>query len=408
MTTSLSKLRKSELKDLARKLGVAEDGIREEIADRIRAHIAKHGATDPSLRDLVREESPRVGSRRSNDSIRLANLSSTNEDGDTSGASTPARSLRLSPKRSVTATRSGSRSGSDSDSAEDPLSEHQVRSFMKNVQTELHDVAEKVQFGKERIRRASVDFGSSLSNVISEVVHQHHGQHSNEGEGWCGRICSELKNHLSCHSGECSISSCMTQQWQRLQELGSTSTGFVWITFVFEFIVFMSAACSNYEQQNGEDASCLGFLTNWSNFLLPFFSYYGFLFVIPTLLSQLFNVDRTRKTRTGAENRHVVAGILSRTTTSGLSYFVFKFAVTYLLSHYSHQYHNAVSGTSYLGELAKGAAETFGLGGDARGYAHGCQYLAEVFRFTPAALSLSTSGAGTILALAETVVSRRR
>jgi hypothetical protein len=38
-------------------------------------------------------------------------------------------------------------------------------------------------------------------------------------------------------------------------------------------------------------------MINRSDFLLPFFSYYGTLFVVPTLLSQLFNVDRARKLR---------------------------------------------------------------------------------------------------------------
>ncbi|KAF9201817.1 hypothetical protein BGZ49_007981 [Haplosporangium sp. Z 27] len=429
MTTALSKLRKSELKGIAKNLGLSEAGVREDIADRIRfeyanvlnlLHVAKNGTSDPDLRDLVREESPRAGTRHSTESSRMYNLSSANEDGDTSGTAN-SRSLRSSPKKKTTvAPRSAS---SDSDSAEDPLSEHQVRNFMENVHTELQDVAEKVQIGSQKIRRASVDLGSTLSDVISGAVgskssgrssqesdlgegarRRRHGH--NEGEGWCDRLCTELKYHLWRSSGgECNLNSCIAEQWRKVQETGSTSTGFVWITFVFEFIVFMSAACSHYKQANGEDASCFGFLTNWPNFLLPFFSYYGSLFIIPTLLSQLFNVDMTRKIRTGTEGRQVVTGILSKTTTSGLSYFVFKFAITYLLGYYVDLHHqHELSKTNQLTELAKGAIEAVGFGGDA----DDCHFLSEVFRFVPAALSLSTSGAGAVLALAETVVSRRR
>ncbi|KAF9352692.1 hypothetical protein BGX26_009540 [Mortierella sp. AD094] len=284
MSTSLSKLRKSELK--------------------------------------VREESPRAGVRRSTESSRLANLSSAYEDRDTSGSGTPARSLRSSPKRKTVPTSRSStatRTGSDSDSAEDPLSEHQVRNFIENVKTELHDVTEKVQFGTERIRRSSADFGSSLSNVIGGVVsgkeprrgsrqgdsdvdgdedshhrrhgHRHHGHSGVEGMGWCDR-------------------------------------------------------CLVLHDATMAEASGIGFYKH------------------------RFRLDHTRA---GSDDRHVITGILSRTTTSGLSYFVFKFAVTYLLGHYAHlQHHHDISNTSRLAEFAKGAAETVGFGGNAHSHAHGC------------------------------------
>ncbi|KAF8929242.1 hypothetical protein BGZ58_009084 [Dissophora ornata] len=341
---------------IARNLGLSAEGIREDLADRIKNHVARHGTSDPELRELVREDSPRAGRRSAEiSSARLASLSSANEDEDTSDSAAHTRATRSSPRKKAVTNSRGStatRSESDSESAEDPLSEHQVRHFMENMQADLHEAAdlahnlehrlqEKYQSGKETLRRASKDLTSTVTHAIDEVV-------GAAGEGW---------------------------------------------------------------------RSCLGFFTNWPDFLLPFFSYYGTLFVLPTLLSQLFNVDRARKIRHDADEHHhhqsTMTGLLSRSTTSGLSYFVFKFALTYLLSQYA--LHHPVVSTSRLAELAKEAAETVashtGFGGSHHPHYSmwsGCKYVEEVFHFVPASLSLATSGAGTVLALAETVVSRRR
>lgn len=160
-------------------------------------------------------------------------------------------------------------------------------------------------------------------------------------------------------------------------------------------------------------------MTSWSDFLLPFFAYYGTLFVVPTLLSQLFNVDRARKARHDMDEHHhhqTMTGLLSRTTTSGLSYFAFKFALTYLLSQHAVEY--TASPASRLAEFAKDAVETAAnYSGFATHHHHnllpshlwnGNHYAAEVFRFVPASLGLAISGTGTVLALAETAVSRRK
>jgi len=139
--------------------------------------------------------------------------------------------------------------------------------------------------------------------------------------------------------------------------------------------------------------------------LRPFFSYYGTLFVIPTLLSQLFNVDRASKQRPREDDHHhepPVTGLLARKTTSGLSFFVFKFALTYFLSQSAIHVHSLGG----MASLAKEAAASH------HHHHHtlweGCKYLAEVFRYVPASLGLATSGTGTVLALAESIVSRRR
>jgi hypothetical protein len=164
------------------------------------------------------------------------------------------------------------------------------------------------------------------------------------------------------------------------------------------------SAFSQYSYDGHEGwFSCLRFLTDWKAFLTPFFAFYGALFLVPTLLSQLFNVDRSRRHHNRHEGpRGALTGLLSRKTTSGLPYFVFKFALTYLFNQAaSHPNRSGLAG------LAKEAAEPV-VGH--HGYHHlwqDCEHLTEVFRYVPASLSAATSGVGTILALAEVVVSRR-
>ncbi|KAF9964660.1 hypothetical protein BGZ70_006121 [Mortierella alpina] len=103
--------------------------------------------------------------------------------------------------------------------------------------------------------------------------------------------------------------------------------------------------------------------TDWAGFLKPFFVFYGTLFLIPTILSQIVSMDRTRI-------RHADRGILSRRTTSGLSYFVLRFAMAYLLAQSDDSLWSLI-------EERK-----------------------EIFRYVPCTLVLITSGIGTILSLA--------
>jgi len=139
---------------------------------------------------------------------------------------------------------------------------------------------------------------------------------------------------------------------------------------------------------------CLSFMTNWPHFLQPFFSYYGTLFLLPTLLSQLFNVDRSSHSSTSSSSSssdHHLTGLLAKRTTSGLSYFVFKFALTYFLGH------------------SAGLRSVLGVGGPGVGGVwSGCKYISEIFRYVPQSLGLATSGAGTVLALAESIVQSAR
>lgn len=215
-------------------------------------------------------------------------------------------------------------------------------------------------------------------------------------------------------------------------QLGSTSKGFVWLTLLLELGVFFSQAYSSFHQnhhQNHDHSSgqhhhlhhdwlpswfgsyfytcwvphCLSFLTNWPHFLQPFFSYYGTLFLLPTLLSQLFNVDRaahsssdsSSPSSSSSSSSRCLTGLLAKRTTSGLSFFVFKFALTYFLGH-------SAGWRSVLGSTLSGG------GHGAGGLWSGCKYISEIFRYVPQSLGLATSGAGTVLALAESIVQAGR
>ncbi|KAK3821145.1 MAG: hypothetical protein J3Q66DRAFT_426109 [Benniella sp.] len=348
-------------------------------------------------------------------------MSTADEEEDTSDSAT--RRGTRSPRKKVAATNSARSNHSHSDeSAEDTVAEHQG----------------VYQTGKETLRKASKDLGCTVSHAIDGVMealshvakhdtsHRHARRRSyrrhlndhhaaNEAEGWFHRAYGNVKHHVMDCAGTCGVSMCMSHFWQKVHDVGSSSTGFVWLTFVFELFVFLSTAYSQYDHKDGESwSSRFSFTTRWSDFLLPFFSYY-----VPTLLSQLFNVDRAHKIRHDVNDHHyhqTMTGLLSRTTTSGLSYFVFKFALTYLLSQHALEY--TASPASRLAEFAKDAV---GSAANYSGFAthhhhnlvpshlwNGHYYAAEVFRFVPASLGLATSGTGTVLALAETVVSRRK
>ncbi|KAF9427772.1 hypothetical protein BGZ94_004187 [Podila epigama] len=442
--SSLLKKRKHELKEIAISLGLAADGFREDLVARIRRHVLKHGTTDPLLRELLQDDASDVGSvsgsrrssisetvtttttrrsgRRSTEGNRLASLSSAAEDDHSDGASN-VRVTRSSPRKKAA---SHSRDTSDSDSAEDPLSERHVKKFVQTVHDDLegakelahsleHKLQETYRSGKESLRRASVDLTSTVTDAIDGVVdavngHGHSHHHHRHGHGWCDTISHKLQRCFGCSSGSCRLSECALDGLQRIHNIGSTSTGFVWITFVVELGVFLYSSISEHGHKGHHDGwfSCLfntlTLFANWNLFLIPFFAYYGTLFVIPTILSQLFNVDRASSRHARHEATHggsVQNGLLARKTTSALSYFVFKFALTYLLSQ------AATHGTGGLANLAKEAAEAI-VGH--HGHHHlwqDCVHLSKIFQYVPASLSAATSGVGTILALAESAVSRR-
>ncbi|GJJ74412.1 hypothetical protein EMPS_06770 [Entomortierella parvispora] len=506
-TPALSRRRKQELKDVAQSLGIADDGTREDLVERIKNHISSSG--DSSLSALLREETPdrsAGNSRRSS----LENVPTTT----TSTKSSPRKKITIT-ETTTTKTSGGKSSTTSHSNYSHGLSEHQVSNFIDHMQDELHDAkdlakqleetlhakfttgnsssgkgtrssgrmgstskhthslvdshrhTEETEHGtRQHLEHRAADFrkssrggdeqgatghasrrrgshSSKHDHDAHESHHREHGSHhrSHHGAGgigaWWHHLSGTLQHRLSrClsgsrHGGASGLSACMQKKWKRLQDLGSTSKGLVWLTFLLELGVFFSQAYSYFHQHHHNAAHehghgllsaeghfhdwlpswissyftscwvphCLSFLTNWPHFLQPFFSYYGTLFLLPTLLSQLFNVDRsshsaTSSSSSSSSDQHLT-GLLAKRTTSGLSYFVFKFALTYLLGH-------SAGLRSVLG-VAGGAGRT-GTGG----LWSGCKYISEVFRYVPQSLGLATSGAGTVLALAESIVQSAR
>ncbi|KAG0098392.1 hypothetical protein BGZ93_000234 [Podila epicladia] len=438
MSSQLSRRRKQELRDIAKNLGLTDDGTREDIYDRIKEFVAAH-PNDTALREILGEDAGSDGP--SANASRRSSLSTT----------TITHSTRSSPTKKTAAetraTRSSGESGRNSSEATHGLKEHQVHGFMNHMQSELHDakgLAKKLQetlHGKlssgssktgssSSARRGSqsqhpLDQGSSSSGRRSSKDHgDEHNEASSsslrrrrrrsyehadgEDEGLLGKVrewgqhwAGEVKHRFVECKGSCDFATCATKPWKLVHDLGSTSTGFVWLTLLLELGVFLSQAHSHFEAGNKGHHDgwfhCLSFFTNWADFLHPFFSYYGTLFVIPTLLSQLFNVDRSRVSRShdssSSEHLHSThrTGLLSgrKFTTSGLSYFAFKFALTYFLGQ-------SQGLGSLMGHLAGG------------GLWSGCKYISQVFRYVPQSLGLATSGVGTVLALAEIIVASGR
>ncbi|KAG0051777.1 hypothetical protein BGZ83_003303 [Gryganskiella cystojenkinii] len=512
-TTSLSRRRKQELKEVAQSLGITDDGTREDLVERIKHHVSTSG--DASLASLLREDTP----DRSGNNSRRSSLD---------GVTTTTTSTKTSPRKKITITETtttktngGGKTTTTHLHANGGLSENQVSNFMDHMQDELHDAkdlakeledtlhkkfstgnssrgkstvtsttsttsrssgrrgsssrshpldsghASHASHGHEdtdedrsrhlehrsaRIRRSSHHVeddedepegrhhrrGSHSSrhdhdaHVSSHSSRSHrHGHHHKGGlTGWWNHLTGEIQHrfaHCGSHGGACRFSTCLQNQWKRLHDLGSTSKGFVWLTLLLELGVFLSQAYSyfhqNHHQTHDHSGSgqynfyhdwmpswiasyfttcwvphCLSFLTNWPHFLQPFFSYYGTLFLLPTLLSQLFNVDRAAHSSSSSDSASTsrgLTGLLAKKTTSGLSYFVFKFSLTYFLGH-------SAGLRSILGSAPHGG------GHGAKGLWSGCKYVAEVFRYVPPSLGLATSGAGTVLALAESIVQAGR
>ncbi|KAF9142240.1 hypothetical protein BGX30_003103 [Mortierella sp. GBA39] len=456
---SLSRRRKADLKELASSLGLSEDGIREDIVERIKAHIAT--SNDPSLRALIRDDSPDTTTTTTTTYTTKENSAST------SGRASPRKKTTSTvvTKESRSSSSVGARRGSHSHShtEDEELEERQVRGFMEHMQEELHeakDLAEQLEDtlhakfttgnsthdkststrtttsggsrsynstslnsggrrgSKEHSSYSRHDSGHASSHQHHEGEHSsshlhrsrrlhhdddedddeegghhrhnkhHHGHHHHHGHGWGTQAIYAFKDRVVDH-----IYQNTSKPWKRLQDassllyyfMGSTSRGFVWLTLTLELVVFISQACAHFENPSGGE--CLGFITNWPNFLQPFFSYYGTFFLLPTLLSQLFNVDASRSSASSSSNKQSLTGLLSKHTTSGLSYFVFKFALTYFLGH-------SIGLKSLLGTALPAGAKMWS----------GCKYISDIFRYVPQALGLATSGAGTILALAESIV----
>ncbi|CAO3566104.1 unnamed protein product [Mortierella alpina] len=386
---ALSNRRKADLKDLATSMGLSSTGMREDLVERIRNHVAISG--NSALRAQIRDNSPDIFTRPT----------TVKPSSSTPKSSSPIKK----PRRTVTVD-----DDMDDLDEEHPLQEHKVRQFMEHMQGELHQACHlahqledtlhaKFTTGNSGIDQDTITTTTRFGNRHyadgqddpegeggrdhlrrdSHEDHTRHGRHPRHHRhhpgftGWCRHVAGKLQHCIYDCRPIMMASRCARKQCSKVQELGSTSTGLVWLTFLFELAVFVSGAHSWHSLHQHETAGllpCLSFVKSWPDFLQPFFSYYTTLFLLPTLLSQLFNNHRAKSTNPSA-----------------LSFFVFKFALTYFLSQSTGQ-------RSLLGRTATD-----------HGLWAGCRYISDVFRYIPHSLGLATAGIGSVLSLAETIVS---
>jgi len=152
---------------------------------------------------------------------------------------------------------------------------HEAKELASSLE---HSLNEKLQSGKERIRRASRDLTSSVSHALDDVVgavsggkgkgvrrgslqsshreedsdhnshhiysryYRHGHQGGEEGHGFCGKVFDMIKHRFA------SCAPCVSRRWQAIHDLGSSSRGFVWITLLLEFLVFSTTAYAQNSQ----------------------------------------------------------------------------------------------------------------------------------------------------------------
>ncbi|CAO3570558.1 unnamed protein product [Mortierella alpina] len=213
---------------------------------------------------------------------------------------------------------------------------------------------------------AAAVHGTKRSRLNARPRSSHEGDTDENDLIECGYLelaLGEWKRRLCQLGGVLGLTRSDRNIWTKLHDAGSTTAGFVWLTLLLELGVFLWKAIRQHDSWH-QDVSVwtrLGTVTtDWAGFLRPFFVFYGTLFLIPTALSQIISMDRP-------QIRHARRGILSRRTTSGLSYFVLRFAMAYLLAQ-SHDSPRSL--------------------------------MEEIFRYVPCTLVLVTSGVGTVLSLA--------
>ncbi|KAG0039797.1 Tetratricopeptide repeat protein 36 [Podila clonocystis] len=367
-------------------------------------YIDVHGTKDPMLKGLARDDTPDDASghfsHRSEDEENLANLSSAYEGDDSDGgidsqvaktAFKKTASMKTTSKTTKLVSNVDYTGHGAISHIENEL--HQAKNLAQQLEETLHGHSRHSPNGHDH---TSGHHHRSHTHEKSEHKYHHHHHHDNkhhrkeahdrEHGGFLSQVWTEWR-HFPC-AGFCSLA----QIVDKLHSVGSTSRGLVLLTLLLETAVFVTAAYDG-SGASGDHwyNSWWALVTNWKNFLWPFFVYYGTLFVLPTLLSQLFNVDISRpqhtrhhrdhgsgpSTGTTVNTTHAMTGLLSPKTTSGLSYFVFKFAITYLLMPRNH-------GSHYSGIW------------------QGCKAL---YEYVPATVGLAISGVGVVLALAESVVS---
>ncbi|KAI8595007.1 hypothetical protein EDD21DRAFT_448958 [Dissophora ornata] len=168
MSLPLSRRKKAELKELALSLGLSDQGVREDLVERIKSHITHSG--DPSLQRLIRssrESSPAlVLTTTPND---IAESRSRSRSSSSSSSSSSNRNINASKNLSTENTSPNTTPyPSSNKDISDLLPEHEVRDFMEHMQDELHDASDLAKELQETLRGG----GNSVSSTQRKSVTQ--------------------------------------------------------------------------------------------------------------------------------------------------------------------------------------------------------------------------------------------
>ncbi|KAF9975976.1 hypothetical protein BGZ75_000356, partial [Mortierella antarctica] len=228
--------------DLATSLGLSSEGMREDLVERIRNHIATSG--NSALRAQIRDDSPDISTRRTTTTTTTVKTPSS-----TSKSSSPIKK----PKKTVTVD-----DDDDLDNLEDehPLQEHNVRQFMEHMQGELHQASHlahqledtlhaKVTTGNLAAGRDTVTtttrFGNrhyadgqdddqegdggrirrrreSHNDHTGHRPHSRHHRHQPGFAGWCRHIAGKLQHCVYDCKAIMIVSRCARRQCSKVQE----------------------------------------------------------------------------------------------------------------------------------------------------------------------------------------------
>ncbi|KAF9568588.1 hypothetical protein EC968_002890 [Mortierella alpina] len=223
--------------DLATSLGLPNTGMREDLVERIRNHVATSG--NSALRAQIRDDSPDIATRHSTVKSSTA----------TSKSSSPTKK----PRNKVTVD-----DDLDDDRDDDhPLQEHKVRQFMEHMEGELHQASQlahqlkdtlhaKFTTGNSAAGRDSVTTTTRFGNrhyadgnddqdSIGERVHRRRDSHDSHADhrqhprhrhhhhpgfaGWCRHIAGKVQHCVYDCEAIMMVSRCARKQCSKVQEV---------------------------------------------------------------------------------------------------------------------------------------------------------------------------------------------
>ncbi|KAF9948447.1 hypothetical protein BGZ72_009643 [Mortierella alpina] len=236
---SLSNRRKADLKDLASSLGLSSTGMREDLVERIRNHVAMSG--NSALRAQIRDDSPDNPTRPT----AVKTSSST------------AKSSSLPAKKSRSKVTVDGFDDLDELDDDHPLQEHKVRQFMEHMQGELHQasrlahqledtlqgkfttgnsaagrdtVTTTTRFGNRHFGDGNDDHDGDGAHIRrrreshddptgqGQHRHHHHHRHHQGFKGWCRHLAGKMQHCVYDCKAIMMVSRCARRQCCKVQD----------------------------------------------------------------------------------------------------------------------------------------------------------------------------------------------